>query len=83
MMEIFQRDLTKVIGRIRAQKGLIMVLNQGALLSADDSLDITADVAKAYDAEAAPPAAAPAAKPKAPAAGAAPVAPAKKAAPPK
>jgi outer membrane protein len=80
MMEIFQRDLTKIIARIRAQKGLIMVFNQAALLSADDALDITEDVAKAYDAEAAAPAAAPAPKPKAPAAGPAPAAP-KKAAP--
>jgi|SRR5208283_1725762 outer membrane protein len=79
-MEIFQRDLTKIIARIRAQKGLIMVFNQAALLSADDALDITEDVAKAYDAEAAAPAAAPAPKPKAPAAGPAPAAP-KKAAP--
>jgi len=84
-MESFQRDLTKIIARIRAQKGLIMVFNQAALLSADDALDITDDVAKAYDAEAAGPAAAPAPKPKAPAAapGVAPAAPAKKAAPPK
>ena len=67
-MESFQRDLTKIIARIRAQKGLMMVFNQAALLSADDALDITEDVAKAYDAEAAAPAAAPAPK-KAPAAG--------------
>jgi outer membrane protein len=80
MMEVFQRDLTKIIAQIRAQKGYTMVFNQAALLSADDALDITADVAKAYDAAAAAPAAAP--KPKAPAAGpaAAPAAP-KKAAP--
>ncbi|MGO9566484.1 MAG: OmpH family outer membrane protein [Desulfomonilaceae bacterium] len=80
-MEIFQRDLTKIISRIRAQKGLTMVFNQAALLSADDALDITEEVAKVYDAEAAAPAAAP--KPKAPAAAhaPAPTAPAKKAAP--
>ena len=66
-MESFQRDLTKIIARIRAQKGLMMVFNQAALLSADDALDITDEVAKAYDAEAAAPAA-PAPK-KAPAAG--------------
>lgn len=74
-MEVFQRDLIKVIAKIRAQKGLTMIFNQAALLSADDSLDITSEVAKAYDAEAAAPAAAP--KPKAPAAAPAP----KKAAP--
>lgn len=80
MMEIFQRDLTKIIARIRAQKGLIMVFNQAALLSADDALDITEDVAKAYDAEAAAPAAAPK---KAPAAGPAPAPAAPKKAAPK
>jgi outer membrane protein len=80
MMEVFQRDLTKIIARIRAQKGLIMVFNQAALLSADDALDITEDVAKAYDAEAAAPAAAPK---KAPAAGPAPAPAAPKKAAPK
>jgi outer membrane protein len=82
-MEIFQRDLTKIIARIRAQKGLTMIFNQAALLSADDSLDITDEVAKAYDAEATgatAPAASP--KPKAAAPAPAPAAP-KKAAPPK
>ena len=80
MMEVFQRDLTKIIARIRAQKGLIMVFNQAALLSADDALDITEDVAKAYDAAAAAPAAAPK---KAPAAGPAPAPAAPKKAAPK
>lgn len=79
-MESFQRDLTKIIARIRAQKGLMMVFNQAALLSADDALDITEDVAKAYDAEAAAPAAAPK---KAPAAGPAPAPAAPKKAAPK
>jgi outer membrane protein len=81
MMEVFQRDLTKIIAQIRAQKGYTMVFNQAALLSADDALDITADVAKAYDAAAAAPAAAP--KPKAPAAGHAPAPAAPKKAAPK
>jgi len=80
MMEVFQRDLTKIIAQIRAQKGYTMVFNQAALLSADDALDITADVAKAYDAAAAAPAAAPK---KAPAAGPAPAPAAPKKAPPK
>ncbi len=79
-MEVFQRDLVKIIAGIRAKKGLVMVFNQAALLSADDALDITDEVAKAYDAEAAAPAAAP--KPKAAAPAPAPAAP-KKAAPPK
>jgi Skp family chaperone for outer membrane proteins len=65
-MKIFQRDLVNIISKIRTQKGLTMVFNQAALLSADDALDITAEVAKAYDATAAAPAAAP--RPKAPAA---------------
>ena len=81
MMEVFQRDLTKIIAQIRAQKGYTMVFNQAALLSADDALDITEDVAKAYDAAAAAPAAAP--KPKAPAAGPAPAPAAPKKAAPK
>lgn len=54
--EVFQTDVVKVISDIRKQKGLTMVLNYQALLSADDSLNITADVVKAYDAQkAAPP----------------------------
>jgi outer membrane protein len=79
-MESFQRDLVKVIARIRTQKGLTMIFNQAALLSADDHLDITDEVAKAYDAEAgagAPPAAAAPKKAAPPAAAPAP----KKAAP--
>jgi outer membrane protein len=80
MMEVFQRDLTKIIAQIRAQKGYTMVFNQAALLSADDALDITEDVAKAYDAAAAAPAAAPK---KAPAAGPAPAPAAPKKAAPK
>ena len=80
MMEVFQRDLTKIIAQIRAQKGYTMVFNQAALLSADDALDITEDVAKVYDAAAAAPAAAPK---KAPAAGPAPAPAAPKKAAPK
>jgi outer membrane protein len=67
-MKSFQRDLVHIISKIRTQKGLTMIFNQAALLSADDALDITAEVAKAYDATTAAPAAAPRPKPKAPAA---------------
>lgn len=65
-MAVFQRDLVKIIAGIRAKKGLVMVFNQAALLSADDALDITDEVAKVYDSTPAAPAAAP--RPKAPAA---------------
>jgi outer membrane protein len=69
MMEALQRDITKIISKIRAEKKLTMVFNSMALLSADDALDLTEEVAKQYDAKApAQPAPAPAApaKPKAP-----------------
>ncbi len=81
-MESFQRELVKIIAQIRTKKGLTMIFNQAALLSADDALDITDEVAKAYDAATAP-AAAPAAAPKAKAPAAAAPAPAPKKAPPK
>ncbi len=50
--EVFQRDVKKVIGAIRKQKGLTLVLDARALLSADDSLNITDDVIRVYDAQA-------------------------------
>jgi outer membrane protein len=76
--EIFRRDVSKIIGQLRGQKKLTLVMNAEALLSADDALDITEDVIKQYDAEAgkaaapkpapkpapAPPAAGPKPKPK-------------------
>ena len=62
--EIFRRDVSKIIGRLRGEKKLTLVVNADALLSADDSLDITEEVVKHYDAEAgAKPAAKPAPKP--------------------
>ncbi len=72
--EVIQRDLRKIIGQIRGQKKLTLVLNADALLSADDALDITEEVVKLYDSEAgkAPatkPAPAPKAGPTAPAPG--------------
>jgi outer membrane protein len=49
--EIFQKDLRKIIGQIRMQKKLTLILNGEALLSADDALDITSDAVRLYDAE--------------------------------
>ncbi|MFH1114132.1 MAG: OmpH family outer membrane protein [Pseudomonadota bacterium] len=49
--EVFQQDVIKVIGAIRAQKGLNLVVNYAALLAADDALNITDEVVQAYDAQ--------------------------------
>ncbi len=63
--EILQRELRKIIGHIRTQKKLTLILNGEALLSADDALDVTEDVIKVFDAEAGKaPAPKPAAGPK-------------------
>jgi outer membrane protein len=74
--EIFRRDISKIINQVRAQKNLTLIFDSAALLSADDSLDITDEVVRQYDSEndagaAKPKAAAPTttpapAKPKAP-----------------
>jgi len=69
--EIFRVEIGKVISAIRAEKHLTAIFDSAALLSADDSLDITAEVARRYDAESSK-AAAPAARPKAAAPAAAP-----------
>ena len=48
--ESMMRDLIKIIGALRKQKNLSLILNStSAILSADDSLDITEEVAKIYD----------------------------------
>jgi Skp family chaperone for outer membrane proteins len=52
MMQILQEDMKKIIGKIRQDRKLALVLNSAALLSYDEAFDITADVAKAYDADA-------------------------------
>lgn len=65
-MEVMQRDITKIIGKIRAQRNLAFVFNSVAMVSADDSYDITEEIIKAYDADGE--AGKPSAKPK-PAAG--------------
>ncbi|MDQ1239215.1 MAG: outer membrane protein [Thermodesulfobacteriota bacterium] len=48
--EIFRRDITKIINQIRAQKSYTLIFDSAALLSADDSLDITDEVVQLYDA---------------------------------
>jgi len=66
--ESMMRDLVKIIGELRKQKNLSLILNStSAILAADDSLDITDEVVKIYDASAgSKPAAADKAKPAAP-----------------
>lgn len=49
--EVFRRDITKVINQIRTQKKYTFIFDSAALLSADDSLDITDEVARLYDSE--------------------------------
>lgn len=51
--EIFMRDVTKIIAKLRKEKQLALVFSSGALISADDAFDITDSVIKAYDAVAA------------------------------
>lgn len=51
--ETMMRDLVKIIGDVRKQKKLSLILNStSAILAADDSLDITDEVVKIYDASA-------------------------------
>jgi len=74
--EIFRRDISKIIAQVRTQKNLTLIFDSAALLSVDDSFDITDEVVRQYDSEngsgaakpkPAAPAATPApAKPKAP-----------------
>ncbi len=53
MDETMMRDLVKIIGDVRKQKKLSLILNStSAILAADDSLDITDEVVKIYDASA-------------------------------
>jgi Skp family chaperone for outer membrane proteins len=65
--EIFRQDISKVIATIRAEKHYSAIFDAAAILSADDAMDITKEVADRYDAEAGA-AKAPVHKPKAPAA---------------
>ncbi|HMK34188.1 MAG TPA: OmpH family outer membrane protein [Desulfomonilaceae bacterium] len=66
-METLQRDLTKIIGKVRNERKLSLVFNSAALLSADDSLDLTEEIARLYDADTEAGKAPAAPKPKAPA----------------
>jgi outer membrane protein len=48
--QVLQQDLVKIISEIRIEKRLAYVLNSAAVLSGDDSLDITDEVVRRYDA---------------------------------
>jgi outer membrane protein len=81
-MQGFQKDLTQIVEKIRKDKKLTLIFNRAALVSVDESLDLTDEAAKEYDAMAttaakpgakpgpgtAPPPVKPPAKPAAPAA---------------
>jgi outer membrane protein len=51
--EVFKKDLVNIVKEIRAQKKLSLVLNSMALFAADDTMDVTDEVIKLYDAGAA------------------------------
>jgi Skp family chaperone for outer membrane proteins len=51
MMQGLQDDLKRIIAKIRQEKKLSLVFNSAALLSADDALNVTKEVAAAYDAD--------------------------------
>jgi Skp family chaperone for outer membrane proteins len=73
-MEVFRRDIGAIASQVRKQKNLQLIMMSDMLMSYDNALDITEEVAKLYDSQPgaeAPKAAAPApaAPAKAPAAG--------------
>jgi outer membrane protein len=87
-MEVFRRDIGAIAAQVRKQKGLKLILMSDLIMSYDETLDITEEVAKLYDAQpsaeapkpapkpqAAPPAAGPAKAPAKPAGPAAPAPP--------
>ncbi len=54
--EIFIRDISKVVAKLRTERRLTAIFNSMMMLSFDDSLDLTEEVIKLYDAAAdAPP----------------------------
>ena len=57
--EVFLKDMKTIIIKLRAQKNLTAILNAAALFAADDTMNLTDEVIKAYDGGAAAPAAAP------------------------
>jgi Skp family chaperone for outer membrane proteins len=69
MMASLRQDLSKIISRIRALRGLAMVFNREALLWTDEAVDLTDEVAKAYDAEEEQPRWGPAVRPQTPSRG--------------
>jgi outer membrane protein len=62
-MQALQNEITKIIKKLRVERGYTLVFNAQYLMSADDTLDITDEVTKVFDAEAALPAAGPKPKP--------------------
>ncbi len=50
-MEMMQRDITRVIKKIREQKNIDFVFTSEALISANDAMDISDEVVKLYDAD--------------------------------
>ena len=53
--EVFLRDMKTIIIKLRAEKKLLAVLNAAALFAADDAMNLTDEVIKAYDGSAPPP----------------------------
>lgn len=75
MMQLVQADISKIVKKIREERGFSFVFDAQSLMSANEALDITDEVIKAFDAGAAPaatakpkPAATAPVKPKPPAA---------------
>ncbi len=68
LQESMMREFMKIVGELRKQKNLSLILNSSsAILSADDSFDLTDEVVKIFDASAgSKPAAADKAKPATP-----------------
>ncbi|AFM25779.1 OmpH family outer membrane protein [Desulfomonile tiedjei] len=48
--EVFIRDISKVVAKLRTDKKLTAIFNSMMMLSFDDSLDLTDEVIKLYDA---------------------------------
>lgn len=51
-MEMMQRDITRIIKTVREQKKLDFVFTAEAVISANDTFDISEEVVKLYDADA-------------------------------
>jgi Skp family chaperone for outer membrane proteins len=68
-MLVLRQDLVKIISRIRVEKGLAIVFDREALVWAEEALDLSDEVAKAYDAEEERPRLGPAVRPQTPSRG--------------